>query len=313
MEKLNFNLKKSVLERDFPFKKNKTLSFVLFLLILSCFHNNANGQSYTRTQSWASGGNGTWATFDWGSSCKNLNTIVPAHALNISVQITMTGGDFDLYTYNSASCPTQLLWTSRPYLSGTNTETVSGFLNYCNSLNTTIAVRKAFAGAGAVTITVSWTVPSYNINSTSSLNETFNTNSSSIANWLYQSHVAGTSASPSVVASGANVTTSPQEGDRMVFYYSYGITAGGQSRLISPTLNTSGTGTNGIDVEFYWRNDNGYATSDDRVQVQYSTDNGCTWVNAGPTFSRYNASGGTGMAGLFVCQPKSKFAFRCVF
>lgn len=294
MEKLNFNLKKSVLERDFPFKKNKTLSFVLFLLILSCFHNNANGQSYTRTQSWASGGNGTWATFDWGANCKNLNTIVPSHALNISVQITMTGGDFDLYTYNNAGCPTQLLWTSRPFLGGTSTETVSGLLNYCNSLNTTIGVRKAFAGAGTVTITVSWTVPSYNINSTSSLNETFNTNSSSIANWLYQSNVAGTSASPSVVASGTNVTTSPQEGNRMVFYNSYGITAGGQSRLISPTLNTSGTGTNGIDVEFYWRNDNGYATSDDRVQVQYSTDNGCTWVNAGPTFSRYNASGGTG-------------------
>ncbi len=294
MEKLNFNLKKSVLERDFPFKKNKTLSFVLFLLILSCFHNNANGQSYTRTQSWASGGNGTWATFDWGANCKNLNTIVPSHALNISVQITMTGGDFDLYTYNNAGCPTQLFWTSRPFLGGTSTETVSGLLNYCNSLNTTIGVRKAFAGAGTVTITVSWTVPSYNINSTSSLNETFNTNSSSIANWLYQSNVAGTSASPSVVASGTNVTTSPQEGDRMVFYNSYGIAAGGQSRLISPTLNTSGTGTNGIDVEFYWRNDNGYATSDDRVQVQYSTDNGCTWVNAGPTFSRYNASGGTG-------------------
>lgn len=278
------------------FSMNLKKSTLLFLAFFVIGIGSVWGQSYTRTQSWASGGNGTWATFDWGASCKNLNTIVPAHALNISVQITMTGGDFDLYTRNGTSCPTTSAYTSRPYLGGTSTETVSGFVNFCNSLSTMVGVRKAYGGAGSVTLTVTWTMPSYTINSSTSLNETFNTGSSSVGNWLFQSNVAGTAASPSLVASGTNVTTSPQEGNRMVYFNSYDIAAGGQSRLISPTLNTSASAS-GIDVEFWWRNDNVF-TNNDGVQVQYSTNNGCTWVSTGPFISRYNAGAGTGLWNL---------------
>jgi hypothetical protein len=305
------NLKDSIMEKNYYVSLNKVNQMVNLsdiptrlkrsLLLVFAFFVVGIGsifsQSYTRTQTWASGGSGTWATFDWGASCKNLNTIVPSHALNINVQITMTGGDFDLYTRNGSSCPTTILYTSRPFLSGTNTETVSGLVNFCNSLSTMVGVRKAYSGAGSVTITVTWTVPSYTINSTTSLNETFNTGSSSAGNWLFQSNVTATAASPSLVASGTNVTTSPQEGNRMVFFDSYNIAAGGQSRLISPTLNTSGTGASGIDVEFWWRNDNVY-TNNDGVQVQYSTDNGCTWINSGPFISRYNAGAGAGIWNL---------------
>jgi len=131
------------------------------LALLMVFLGSVKGQSYTAT--WSSGSTGIgWVSFStWGSgvSCKNLNTIVPSGATNISVTITMTSIDFDLYVNNGTTCPAGSVFTCRPFLSSTNSETCSGYNNVNCNLNAMIAVYKAATGSGSVTITVSWTPP----------------------------------------------------------------------------------------------------------------------------------------------------------
>lgn len=107
--------------------------------------------------------------------------------------------------------------------------------------------------------------------------------------WNFPTVVTGSGSNISVVTTGDNPTTSPQEGSQMVRYNSYSASSGHQERLVAPNINT--TGTSVVDVQFYWYADRtAFTTSNDGVQVQYSTDNGSTWVSAGSFISRVDPS-----------------------
>ena len=121
-------------------------------------------------------------------------------------------------------------------------------------------------------------------------------NSSSLPNCWSTAIVALQSATKiSLVTQGSNPATSPSGvGSHFVQYNSASAAFGGpgsEERLITPALNTVGVAS--VDVEFYWRADNNPNFSagaylNEGVQVQYSTDYGATWVNAGPFIPRHD-------------------------
>src|SRR5581483_2679661 len=99
------------------------------------------------------------------------------------------------------------------------------------------------------------------------------------------------------VPNSTNPVTTPEEGSDFIWYNSFNITAGHQTRLVSPAITT--IGASAIDVRFQWFNENStlyntglYATAEG-VQVQYSTD-AVTWINAGPFITRYDSTLATG-------------------
>lgn len=113
--------------------------------------------------------------------------------------------------------------------------------------------------------------------------------------WNGRATVSGTGSFISLVTSGSNPVTSPQEGSQMVQYNSFNAATGHQERLVTPNINT--TGTSLVDVEFQWRADNtAFLGAADGVQVQFSTNNGTTWTNAGPFVSRIDLSVPAGSA-----------------
>jgi hypothetical protein len=115
------------------------------------------------------------------------------------------------------------------------------------------------------------------------INEGFNTSGSTILPTCWsQQFVVGTSAL-AFNTSSSFPTTSPYEGTRFVYWNSFTITAGNKTRLVSPVINASGISS--IDAEFYWKNENnssyntGNYVTGEGVTVQYSIDNGATWIN----------------------------------
>ena len=77
----------------------------------------------------------------------------------------------------------------------------------------------------------------------------------------------------------------------LAFFNSFSVTSGNAARLYKTTTDTiPGGGAAGF-VSFRMFHDTGYPSSNDRVQVQYSTD-GTTWINAGAPVSRYDGSTG---------------------
>ena len=168
---------------------------------------------------------------------------------------------------------------------------------YYYRVRATNATSCASADSGTITLVTACN------NSTLTLNEGFNTSGTAVFPSCWSSAIVAvqTGTKLSFETSGANPTTSPQEGTRMVRYYSFNSGAGGagsEERLISPPITT--TGTANIDVEFYWRNENNttYNSSaylNEGVQVQYSLDK-ITWVNAGSFLSRHDATIASGNA-----------------
>ncbi|MER3470004.1 MAG: hypothetical protein C4330_01385 [Chitinophagaceae bacterium] len=119
--------------------------------------------------------------------------------------------------------------------------------------------------------------------------EGFNTSGTSVfpSCWTQQ-YVVGTS-NITFQTNSSNPTTTPYEGTRYVYWNSYSIASGNETRLVSPPLNT--TGNANVNVEFYMFNENSayYTNLLEGVQVQYSL-NGTTWVDAGTFFPRQDAS-----------------------
>ena len=104
-------------------------------------------------------------------------------------------------------------------------------------------------------------------------------NSTTIPNCWSQQFVTGTS-NLQYVANSNTPTTTPQEGTDYVYWNSYSITGGNETRLVSPPINS--TGVPSVDVSFYWYNENSTIYNsgnylNEGVTVQYST-NGTTWT-----------------------------------
>jgi hypothetical protein len=100
--------------------------------------------------------------------------------------------------------------------------------------------------------------------------------------------VSGT-ATISLVTTGSNPTCSPSEGSGMIQFNSYTASSGASRRLVSPTITTNESSS--VLVSFDWHVDPGYASSNDEVRLQYSTNGGVTWIDV-QTFFRHNATAG---------------------
>lgn len=105
-------------------------------------------------------------------------------------------------------------------------------------------------------------------------------NATTIPTCWTQQYVTGTSAVQFVASSTNPTILTPQEGADYVYWNSYSITSGNQTRLVSPAITTTGSTT--VNARFYWYHDNsayttaGYA--DEGVKLQYSL-NGTTWTD----------------------------------
>ena len=125
-------------------------------------------------------------------------------------------------------------------------------------------------------------------NFTLPVSEGFNTSGTAVfpTCWSQQT-VVGTS-NITFQASSSNPTTVPQEGTRYVYWNSFSIASGNETRLVSPPITS--TGASSVDVEFQWMHDAGSSTlTTEGVQVQYSLD-GITWIDSGAFVQRYNAT-----------------------
>lgn len=121
-------------------------------------------------------------------------------------------------------------------------------------------------------------------------------NSSSIPGcWSTVVTNAGNYSTPAISypTSLSNPTASPLEGSNLVKFNSYNCD--GEIRLIS--LPVSSSGISSVDVSFYWLNDNtnytGSSFSGEGVQIQYSTNGGSSWTNAGSFIPRSDGTTST--------------------
>lgn len=89
------------------------------------------------------------------------------------------------------------------------------------------------------------------------------------------------------VVSGTTPTAVRPEGTYMVSFNSAIATAGAQMRLMSGTITSVGTST--VEMSFQMFENNGASAANDKVMVQYSIDNGTTWIDVAEN-RRYNPS-----------------------
>ena len=112
-------------------------------------------------------------------------------------------------------------------------------------------------------------------------------NSTSIPTCWAQSYVSG-SGSLSVVSSASYPTSTPYNGTGMIYFNSYNLSSGVQTRLVSPLINSSGV--SGMNVSFMWFTSTDYNTyTNEGVMVQYSLD-GTNWTDAGSLIQRLNST-----------------------
>lgn len=100
-----------------------------------------------------------------------------------------------------------------------------------------------------------------------------------------QEYLTGTS-DLAFVDSSIDPETGPQEGNSYVYWNSYDINSGDETRLVSRLLTTSGI--NSVDVAFYWMVDGSSEVGNaDGVYVEYSTD-GIVWTTVGSMIPQYD-------------------------
>ncbi len=103
--------------------------------------------------------------------------------------------------------------------------------------------------------------------------------------------VSGTAGVWSLVASGSFPVVTPHGGSKLAAFNSYTSRAGNQTRLYRATGFAIGSNYTAATLTFWMYHETGYATYDDRLQVQVSTD-GSTWTNVSAEISRYNGTTG---------------------
>jgi len=109
------------------------------------------------------------------------------------------------------------------------------------------------------------------------------------ANWD-TTVVTGTTQGWSRVTSGFFPIAAPHSGAGMAQFNSLLIFSGNSTRLYTPLLNLSGQ-TNPT-LSFWMYHDTGFPASNDRIQIQISTDGGANYPTTLTTVSRYDGSTG---------------------
>lgn len=230
-------------------------------------------------------------------SCFNPGTPsasgVTATTANINWALGTGSANFQWELRTGGSCG-----SGSPVQSGTNTTGSLSLTGLTTTTQYTLCVRRD-CGGGTFSLWQSVTFTTPCANATLPFFEGFNTSGTAVFPTCWtQQFVTGTD-NISFQTASFNPNTTPFEGTRHVYYNAFNFTSGDETRLVSPPIAT--TGTPSVDVEFYFFNENSafYNTGaflNEGVQVQYSTD-GVTWTNAGPLFTRQDASLPSGGAG----------------
>lgn len=118
--------------------------------------------------------------------------------------------------------------------------------------------------------------------------ESFENGGSVPAGWAVE-QVSGSSTVTFVTTSTYPTVSAAQNGTYFVKFNSFSASTGAASRL-KKTGAFSTVGMQSVTVDFQWYEDPGYASSADKVDIEWST-NGTTWNSAG-SFNRYNAVAG---------------------
>jgi hypothetical protein len=103
--------------------------------------------------------------------------------------------------------------------------------------------------------------------------------------------VAGSAGSWTLAGSGSYPRVTPHGGTKLADFNSYTAANGNQTRLYRAVGFTVPTSSTTATLKFWMYHDTGYASYNDRVQVQVSA-NGTTWTNVGSAVSRYNGTTG---------------------
>jgi len=83
----------------------------------------------------------------------------------------------------------------------------------------------------------------------------------------------------------------PHSAPNLAYFNSYSASTGSSTRLYRTTgLDLSAAAA--VQLSFWMFHDTGYSSSNDRLQVQVSTNGGTTWVNVGAPIPRYDGSTG---------------------
>ena len=207
------------------------------------------------------------ATISWTASIVGGS----AATINYTLEVTTDAA----FTLPIAGSPFSLGTAVTNNLSGLSASTIYYYRVKANNGS----CDSVFLSGNLTTLCANFTLP---------VSEGFNTTGTAIfpTCWSQQT-VVGTS-NITFQASSTNPTTTPQEGTRYIYWNSFNIASGNETRLVSPPITS--TGTSSVDVEFQWMHDAGSSTlTTEGVQVQYSLD-GTTWIDSGAFVQRYNAT-----------------------
>ncbi|MBK9090495.1 MAG: pre-peptidase C-terminal domain-containing protein [Holophagales bacterium] len=102
---------------------------------------------------------------------------------------------------------------------------------------------------------------------------------------------SGTAGTWTFATSGTHPTTMPHGGSKLAKFNSYNAASGSQTRVYRTAGFAVASSYTSVSLKFWMYHDTGYSTSNDRIQVQIST-NGSTWTNVGTAISRYSATNG---------------------
>jgi len=209
--------------------------------------------SWTNSGTYASGYRVRWRKVDETYAATTWSTPVSVAAGSSSYTITgLTAATYYVFSVEGLCSGS----SANNYSTVTTTNTTNGkglFMTTC--VNSTLPYPQGF---NATTFPTCWT----------------------------QQYVTGTSNIQFVPNSTNPTILTPQDGADYVYWNSFGITSGNQTRLVSPPITTTGSAT--VNARFYWYHDNsaytGAGYADEGVVLQYSL-NGTTW-NSVQTINR---------------------------
>ncbi|WP_395051900.1 fibronectin type III domain-containing protein [Flavobacterium sp.] len=216
-----------------------------------------------------------------------VNSAITASSATVSWTASIVGGSANTinyildvstnaaFTLPIAGSPFATLTATTQNLTGLNASTQYFYRVRANNGS----CDSVFLSGNFTTLCANFTLP---------VSEGFNTTGTAIFPTCWSQQTVVGASNITFQASSTDPTTTPQEGTRYVYWNSFNITSGNETRLVSPPITS--TGTSSLDVEFQWMHNVGFSTlTTEGVQVQYSLD-GTTWIDSGAFVQRYNAT-----------------------
>lgn len=230
------------------------------------------------------GSTGLWAgplNITTPPTCVAPSAVTLTSSTNASIDISWTASPSapaNGYIYevvDSGAGPNATVVTSGTVAAGITTVSISG-LNTNTYYNVYVRADCSGGDSSAWSSPLSILTPCTNIGLP--LIQGFNGNI--IPSCWTQQYVIGTG-DLQYLTNSINPVITPQEGTNFVYWNSYSIGNGDETRLISPPITS--TGTSSVDISFYWYNENNpnYNSGQylsEGVEVQYSLD-GVTWTD----------------------------------